>query len=380
MRWETVRAALDAALNMCTDRVSVEFNGGEPLLEPDRLRRAVRFLERHRGRREISLLLYTNGTLLTCELLDFLVEHSFQLRLSSDGASAAQDLRAPGTFAVLDRLLDRLRESYPTYFREKVYVGMTLCASAIPHLAQSVRYIVGKGVAEIDLEPRLTHEPDWDHAKKDELEAQVDEVLEISLDHWRRTGQVPLKFLSGAPLRNADALVGDSLCPSVEGHTFLVDPDGRAWACPLLAPSLCTIPPLAADASRVMALGEISDPALVGRLKRLPARARALRMFTHKRAKHSAYGACDECRFLPDCYVCPTSISRIPRNDDPDRVPDFLCAYNQVMLAARERFDEMTGSELSAAWYENVRAALGRLETALRNSVERHERTNQAAV
>lgn len=371
MSWETVQLALDAALLMGSDGLSVEFNGGEPLLEPELLRRAVGHLERHRGRRDVSLLLTTNGTLLTRELLDLLVAHSLRLRLSFDGVPAAQDLRAPGTFAVLDRLLDLLRLSYPTYFGENVCVGMTLCAAAIPHLAQSVRYFIGKGVAEIDLEPRLAHDPEWKEVRRDELRAQVDEVLEISLIHWRRTGEVPLKLLSGAPLRNPDAPVGDFLCRAAEGRAFVVDPDGRAWACPLLAPSLRAIPPLAAEASRVMALGAVSDRALAGRLQRLPDRARALRMFTDKRAKYSIYGACAKCRFAPDCQVCPVSICHIPNNDDPDQVPGFLCAYNQVALAARERFDGMTGGALSAAWYGEVRGTLARLESALKNAVVR---------
>lgn len=374
MRWDSLRASLDAVLQMGADEVGVEFSGGEPLLEADLLRRAVRYIERHRGRREISLLLTSNGTLLTRELLDFLVEHAFRLRLSFDGVSAAQDLRAPGTFAVLDRLLDLLRQSHPEYFPKNVCVGMTLCASAIPQLAQSVRYFLGKGVAEIELGPRLTHEPGWSDAKKDELQAQVDEILKISLDHWRRTGLVPVEFLSGTPLRDSKAPAGDFLCASVYGDALVVDPVGRAWACPLLVPSLCTIPPLATDAARALWLGKVSDPSLPRRLRRLPSRARALRIFTNKREKHSLYGRCADCRFVPDCFVCPTSICHIPGNDDPDRVPDFLCAYNQVTLAARERFDEMTGGEISAAWYREVRAKLSRLEAAVKESVARHER------
>jgi sulfatase maturation enzyme AslB (radical SAM superfamily) len=368
MDWNSVRAALDTVLARERKELVVEFSGGEPLLEPDLLRRAVGYVEGRREGRKVSFILTTNGTLLTGELLEYYVRHAFTIRLSFDGVSAAQDLRSPGTFRVLDRLLDLLRQENPAYFRKNVSVSMTLCAASIPHLAESVRYFIAKGVSNIGIGPQSTWEPDWDARKRDELQAQVDEILETSLDHWRRTGQVPVEFLSGAPVRSFEAPVGDFLCGSVRGDAIVVDPNGRVWACPFFASSLRTIPTLAAGASRVLALGDVSDASLHGRLRRLPGRARTLRMFTNKRAKHSSYGTCATCRFVLDCHVCPASICHIPGNKDPDRVPDFICAFNQVTLGAHERFDAMTGGERSAAWYAGVRKALRDLGEAVKVS------------
>jgi sulfatase maturation enzyme AslB (radical SAM superfamily) len=366
---ESVRAALDVLLFRDAEEFVVEFSGGEPLLEPELLRWAVGHARRRRPAGKLSFILTTNGTLLTRRILDFLVEHAFRLRLSFDGLPTAQDLRSPRTFAVLDRLLDLLRREYPTFLAESVNVGMTLVASTIPHLAGGVRYLVGKGVPIVGVGPRSTWEPDWNGGTRQELQAQVEQILGLSLDHWRRTGLVPVEFLSGAPLRNPAAPLGEFLCGSVRGEAFVVDPDGHAWACPFFASSLCSIRPLAAGAARVMALGEVGDAGLGARLGRLPAAARRLRVFTDKRAKRSSYGRCADCRFVADCHVCPASICHIPGNKDPDRVPDFVCGFNQVTLAARERFDEMTGGELSAGWYRKVEAALTGLASAVEATV-----------
>ncbi|HVN30693.1 MAG TPA: radical SAM protein [Thermoanaerobaculaceae bacterium] len=364
--WSSAQAALDAALGMGGDVLDMEFSGGEPLLEQALLRRAVNYAEQHKGCRNVSFTLTTNGTLLKRELIDFLMEHDFTTRLSFDGVSAVQDLRSPGTFAVLDRLLDLLRREYPTYFRERVHVSMTLRASAIPHLAESVRYFISKGVATIGIGPRSTWEPDWGAGIRDKLQAQFAEILDLSLDHWHRNREVPVEFLAGAPLRSHKGPIGEFLCDSVRGEAMAVDPNGQAWACPLFAPSLREIPALASDASRVMALGDVNDPALRDRLRRLPRRARGLRMFTNKRAKYSSYGKCADCRFIADCHVCPASICSVPGNKDPGRVPDFICAFNQVTLAARERFDAMTGGMRSAAWHAEVRQALQGLGEAVK--------------
>ena len=70
------------------------------------------------------------------------------MQLSFDGVPAAQDLRGPGTFAVLDRLLDRLREDHPDFFSEKLSVALTLVPSTIPFLADSIEYFLRKGVQQ----------------------------------------------------------------------------------------------------------------------------------------------------------------------------------------------------------------------------------------
>ena len=128
---------------------------------------------------------------------------------------------------------------------------------------------------------------------------------------------------------------------------------------------MATLPLLAEEAVGILDLGLVTDLALPERLSALPDMANGLRMFTDKRAKRSSYGTCAGCRFAADCHVCPASICNIPGNLDSDLVPDFTCAFNQVTLAARERFDEMIGGQASAAWYRDVRAALGELEAAM---------------
>ena len=374
MPWETIAVALSAALGGGGRALRVEFTGGEPLLEVALLKRAVKFAKSRRARdTKVSFSLTTNGTMLTPPLISWLFANEFEIRVSFDGIPAAQDLRGPGTFGVLDRLLDLLRTEFPTQFKEKVTLSTTLAATAIHGLAASIRYFIGKGVARIGIGPRLTWDPEWSCHSRDDLQEQVDEIVELSVDHWRRTGEVPVGFLARPPLRDRDAPVGNFLCGAPVGFALGVGPDGRVQACPLFVESLAALPPLAREASPVLDLGPVGDPGVLRRLASLPKRASKLRVFTDKRAKGSSYGACAECRYAADCRVCPASICHIPGNLDPDLVPDFVCAFNQVTLAARERFDEMTGGELSAAWYAEVRVALGELEAALKESVGTQE-------
>jgi len=366
MDWETLEAALRAVLSGGGSRLGVEFTGGEPLLQISLLQRAVRYVERHRPRSmNVSFSLSTNGTLLTARLASWLFTHDFKVRLSFDGLPAAQNLRGPGTFPVLDRFFDVLRSEFPTQLRKSVTVSTTLVASAIPALAASIRYLMDKGVAEIAIAPRLTWDPEWSAQSRDRLQEQVNEILAFSADHWRRTRELPVGFLARPPVRDTHAPVGEFLCVAPTGSCLAVDPDGRAFACPLFVDSLATLPALARKASPTLYLGDAADPTVLRRLASLPRKANRLRIFTDKVSKRSSYGACADCRFVADCRVCPASICHIPGNRDPDLVPDFICAFNQVTLAARERFDGMTGGEPSDAWYAEVRGTLDKIAEAI---------------
>jgi len=140
MPWETLRAALDLALGSAGFEVGVYFLGGEPLLEFPAIRRAVEYLEKNRPRgRRFSYGISTNGTLWTDEICAFLIDNRFETQISFDGVPDAQKSRGEETFDVLDRLLDRLREEHPSFYRRSVRVAVTTSPETMPHLAESRR-------------------------------------------------------------------------------------------------------------------------------------------------------------------------------------------------------------------------------------------------
>jgi sulfatase maturation enzyme AslB (radical SAM superfamily) len=370
MTWATARGALEWLLSCGSRRISVEFNGGEPLLESAMLRRAVEFVESNLPTGTVvEYSVTTNGTLLTPEILAFLFDHGFTISISFDGVEAAQRKRGEGTFEILDRLVDRIREEHPAQLASRVKILLTLVASTIPYLTRSVSYLLGKGFQAIHIAPRLTPDPDWSAPCRESLEREMEALVRLSLDHWRRTGTVPVTLLAGARPPDAGAPAGDFLCNVSATSSLSVDPDGRAWACPVFASSLQELPPLARQASRALDLGEISSGPFSRRVAGLPERVGKLRLFTRRLAKRSSYGACADCRFVNDCHICPGSISHDPANRDPDLVPDFACAFNAVTLAARDRFDEMTGGQISAAWRRRVNEAVRTLKEAIEASI-----------
>jgi len=340
MEWETLRASADLLLASRRPEVRMLFIGGEPLLEFPLIRRAVDYIEAARPPHlTVRYQVVTNGTLLREEQARFLVEHDFEVQLSFDGVPAAQDLRGPGTFAVLDRLLERLREQHPHFFATKVSVALTLVPATIPFLADSIDYFLGKGIPQIAVSPALTHQSAWRDELMAELDAQFARIFAASLAHLRQTGEVPFKLFRRERGESDELPDGIGMCGVGRGETPAIDVDGQVHGCVMFVDSYQKFPTkFLRTRLEAMRMGALQDPRLPQRMAAYPAAAAAARIFDDKQDKYSSYGRCGECRFLARCGVCPVSIGHQPGNDDPRRIPDFQCAYNLVSLAYRERF------------------------------------------
>jgi sulfatase maturation enzyme AslB (radical SAM superfamily) len=340
MSWPVLRAAIGRLFSSTEPELSLQFTGGEPLLAFPLIRQAVLCAEKvcPKGR-NVGFDLVTNGTLLGPNEITFLADHGFDLQLSFDGLQAAQDLRSKGTSRRLDRLLDHLQVEQPQLFGERLRIAVTLSIPGIPYLADSVEYLLEKGAPEIALSPAMGQRLPWRLADIRALKREFRRIFESSVRLYENTGRVPFMAFRKEQSDSTHRGRGQLICNAPEGRTVTVDVDGQVYGCPTLAESYQTFPdtPLR---RRLMAmrLGDIRDPALPKRLKALPAAARAAGIFCRKETKYSSYGRCADCRFFATCLVCPMSVARDPDHADPNRLPDFLCAFNQVVLKYRERF------------------------------------------
>jgi len=322
------------------DGTELTFYGGEPLLEPGLMRRVVEYAEdsRRSGER-IKYWVVTNGTLITDEVSDFLAAHDFKIILSFDGVRAAQDFRGEGSFETLDRVLDSLRERHPDYFRRAVEISVTVSPPAVRFLADSVDYLLGKGVQEIDLTPVMTPFPGWDESGRSELEAQFERVLQTSLEHLEKTGEVPLLLYAGKGHLSGPQVTSRAMCEIVDSNSWAVDVDGRVSGCTLFADSIQNFgSDLLRECRSVLSLGHVADPDLRQRCESFTDAVARLPIFSEKEKKYSSHRRCANCRFFAACVTCPASIGFAEGNTDPHRVPDYYCAFNYTALASRDGF------------------------------------------
>ncbi len=344
MLWSALSKAVDVYAIAARRSARFSFLGGEPLLVFPLIARAVRRLGRRFPGRRPRFALTTNGLLLTEPRLAFLERNRFAVQISCDGGPAAQDLRSPGTFARLDRLLDRMRSRHRAFFSQRVTLAATVTARTIPFLADSFAYLLGKEPAAIAIGPAMGHRR-LSAAGIADLDRQFQRIFGLSRAHYRATGRVPLKlFRKTSPDTKAWA-DGEFACAAASGNNVVVDVDGQVYPCALLIRSSQTVArPRLAGRLAGMAPGHVSDlEAVASRLGGLPDAARAAGIFVPQRAKRSSLGRCAACRHAGVCFVCPIACAKNPESSDPYRVPDFQCAFNRVALDYRRRFPRQRG-------------------------------------
>ncbi|MGA9750407.1 MAG: radical SAM protein [Acidobacteriota bacterium] len=361
MPWPIARAALNFILERGRLPLTIAFSGGEPLLAEKLLVRCIEFVERNApGNEAVHFVLTTNGTLLTPELLAFLATRNLSLQLSFDGVANAQGLRGAGTFTTLDGLLDRIRRDHPLFFRERLRVHATLQPSTISLFASSAGYFLRKKVPEVRFFPATGLAGAGGPEEYALLRREAERVAEASLRHYERTGQVPVLFLRRPEWPRAPERADGLICGAGWGKGLCVDAGGLAWSCPLFAGSLQSLSPLAGEASKILRLGDVRSAALAEQLASLDRRSISLRLLRGRREKYSFLGPCRECEFLDECTLCPAAVSHSPGNEDPDRVPDFVCAFARATGEARRVFQSRIGDAKNRPDTSEVLASLRR--------------------
>ncbi len=344
MLWDAIRAAIDLAARQPA-RTDIIFSGGEPLLEFQLLREAVEYAEAQRApEKRVRYWLSTNGLLLSSEVADFLQAHQIIVQLSFDGIAAAQDYRGPQTFEILDRLLESLRTEHPDLFQHWLRIAMTVIPPTVRYMADSVAYFLRKGVRELSIAPCITHYPGWQVADIAELDAQIATISDMSRRHLDRTGEVPVKILHKEDGEMLDGHREHRLCGGLRGSSLAVDADGQVYGCPFFAKSCRKLQevPLMSNL-KALRMGDIRDPCFADRRAAAVQTGRGFLPSDWETRCYSSYGKCRDCAHRSRCFVCPVSVWSKPNDTDPFRVPDFICAFNRVVLKYRERFPSIPG-------------------------------------
>jgi uncharacterized protein len=131
----TARKAVDFYFSRAShsEKSAVFFYGGEPLLHFELIRDCVAYAESRAERRagDFGFTITTNGTLLTEEILDFLIHKDIGLAVSLDGPADIHDRYRTSedgkpSHALVMGNLERIREKNPEYYDRRVGLSMVL--------------------------------------------------------------------------------------------------------------------------------------------------------------------------------------------------------------------------------------------------------------
>ncbi|WDV45619.1 Cys-rich peptide radical SAM maturase CcpM [Clostridiaceae bacterium M8S5] len=123
MSYDVAKMAVDYFVEHSKDlpRCDIGFYGGEPFLEFKLMKDIVKYIKSNYPEKNITYTVTTNGTLLTLEVIEFLVNNDFSLLISLDGHKDCQDskrkfVNGKGTFDTIIKNLRTIQNKYPNYF------------------------------------------------------------------------------------------------------------------------------------------------------------------------------------------------------------------------------------------------------------------------
>ncbi|MEZ4386926.1 MAG: radical SAM protein [Candidatus Krumholzibacteriia bacterium] len=311
----TLQAALDLAARLGRGRADLVLSGGEPLLVRD-LVQTVLADPRAQGR----VRLITNGTLLDAALVGRLAAADASLQISCDGAEAAQEARAPGTWLAVMSTLAAIRAAHPRYWRRRTSVAMIVTPQNVDLLAEGVATLIAADVRRVLVGLVRGREAAWGEVACAALARAMGRVFVTSLRHRRRTGRIPVAYLQ--PVAGELAL-GDDACGAGSLRSLAVAADGRVQGCSFLADAARWHPATAAaDAAAALEFGRVDDPDLDERWRRAVGTA-APPLFPVAR-RRAPRGPCAACLLVQRCLVCPLA------GPDPAVVPDAHCLFQRL--------------------------------------------------
>lgn len=107
--------------SLYTDSLYIGFYGGEPLIEYDLIKSVVEYSKRLSQGKTIHYSITTNATLMSNELIDFLIENDFSVLVSLDGPEHIHDKNrrfvhsGSGSYKIVYKNLSFILKNYPNF-------------------------------------------------------------------------------------------------------------------------------------------------------------------------------------------------------------------------------------------------------------------------
>lgn len=306
------RRAVDLLLD-ATDRPSIAFFGGEPLLGWERLTAVVDHAEARaaaRGRSIDEFQVTTNATLLTAERAAFLKAHRVRVAVSLDGDREAHESGRPqkggaSSFDAVLRGVSALRD-----------VGHPFDVIAVTtpencrRLADSAAFLASIGARRVVLSPAF--ERVWSDEDLALWEVQLEAVADLYVRLFRARSTTTIASIETLIVA---ALNGERAATCSVGRTSVaVAPSGNLYPCERL---------VGEDRDLRFVVGHLDDGIVPRR----------------RIARGPSAPACEPC---PERYRCGASCAcaNVAESGDPALPGGVQCAYEQALARAADRAAE----------------------------------------
>ena len=128
MPWDTAKSSIDFLFDHSTDtnEVFINFYGGEPFLNFDVIKHTVEYANRKFLVKQVNYAAITNGSVMSQQIIDFLINNDFVLIISFDGNKDIQNKHrkfaktASNSFSIVYNNIQKIRKTNKDYFDRNV--------------------------------------------------------------------------------------------------------------------------------------------------------------------------------------------------------------------------------------------------------------------
>jgi uncharacterized protein len=213
------------------ETLEIGFFGGEPMLEFDRVKEITALIQDHPGfdPKRVTISLVTNGTILTDEVLDFLLEKRVVLCISCDGPPDVQDAHrrfrdGRGSSSLVESSIRRAVERFPLLPVNAVYTPENL-----RRLPTVVEYLTSIGVRNIYLNPDISAH--WTQVEAEMLPEIYSAIGRMYVDHYARGEPKYISLIDGKiALILRGGYKANERCRMGSGE-FAFAPSGNIYPC-----------------------------------------------------------------------------------------------------------------------------------------------------
>lgn len=252
MSWEVAKQTIDFLHQHSVDSnyVSINFYGGEPLLQFDLIKKCVEYCHKAFNGKEHIFGITTNGTLLTDEICKYMEKESFSILVSLDGIKSTNDKNRKFKFnsekSTFDKVIKKLRyinDHYPKLFK-KVSINMVIDPSVpfveYKELLKNHLFLKDTQISAILIDDSLSEKK---NTYSDEFQEQFS--YDIFMSYLHSIGRYNLIEELGILKRNIDSNANIFSLPTrdktlgkinapggpcIPGkHRMLVDVDGKIY-------------------------------------------------------------------------------------------------------------------------------------------------------
>lgn len=322
--------SIDLFLSMPSDKLTLEFQGGESTLNMPLIRQAVALVEARNTNKEIQYVVCTNLCEIGDEDLDFLIEHQFSLSTSLDGPESLHDANrkfgSVGAWNALTKTLDRIRQRN-AFDRVSALMTTTRQSLEMPHdiideyVRQGFRSIFIRELNPYGFAQKYFHKIGYSTAEFLEF---YEKCLDYILDINRK----------GIPFREsyASLIMKKLMTPWATGFVDLQSPCGSGFGVTLYHYDGSIYP---SDESRMMA--ETGDTHF-----------RMGSVFTHSRDElffgpvmqelaaagvNDCLPVCSDCAFAPYCGADPVRRYQVTGSVYGHPGKDEFCVKNRGIIS-----------------------------------------------